>query len=205
MKRDVYNLKNEKVSQLDLNKDIFDQEVRQDILARVIRWQLASRQQGTHKTKGISEISGTTKKPFRQKGTGNARLGSLRAPQCRGGATIFGPTPRSYAHSLPKKVRKLGLKIALSEKQKSGDLILIDSLDMKGAKTKEAKKVLEKLGAGSFLFIDEKTQGHSFGLAISNIIDADLLPQDGANVYDIIRREKLVMTVAAVKALEARL
>lgn len=153
MKCDVITLDNSAVGSIELPEDIFGVEMRADLLQRVVRWQLAKRQAGTHKTKGISEISGTTKKPYKQKGTGRARQGSMRAAQFRGGATIFGPVVRSHAHDLPKKVRKLGLKVALSSKLAEGKLVVVDSLDVSG-KTKELVGKLNGLGWTSALVID---------------------------------------------------
>src|SRR5258706_14356643 len=145
MKLTVRNLDNQEVGDIELAEEVFGLPVRRDILARVVDWQLAKRRAGTHKTKGISEISGTTKKPYRQKGTGRARQGSLRSPQFRGGARIFGPVVRDHAYDLPKKVRKLGLKTALSVKQAEGKLIVVDSLG-ESAKTKELAQAFAKLG-----------------------------------------------------------
>ncbi len=184
--------------------DIFGREVRKDILARVVNWQLAKRRQGTHKTKEIGDVSGTTKKPYKQKGTGNARQGSLRSPQFRGGAIIFGPHPRSHAHDLPKKVRKLGLKNALSAKQKDGKLVIWAGAKSSG-KTKELNAKLQKLGWGSVLVIDGPLVDENFARAARNIPNFDVLPQQGANVYDILRRDTLVLTKGAVEHLVERL
>src|SRR5882672_6623371 len=150
----VKNLKAEDVGTLELADEVFGLEARIDILARVVDWQLAKRRSGNHKTKGISEISGTTKKPYRQKGTGRARQGSTRSPQFRGGARIFGPVVRSHAHDLPKKVRRLGLKTALSAKQSEGKLAVIDEAHFSEAKTKALRARLEVLGWDSVLIID---------------------------------------------------
>jgi large subunit ribosomal protein L4 len=173
-------------------KDIFGRPVRRDILARCVNWQLAKRRSGNHKTKEIGDISGTTKKPYSQKGTGNARQGSLRSPQFRGGATIFGPVVRSHAHDLTKKVRKLALKTALSSKVKDGKLIIWDGTA--GAS-----------GITSLLVIDGPAVDEKFALAARNIPNVDVLPQQGANVYDILRRDTLVLTKAAVEHLVERL
>jgi large subunit ribosomal protein L4 len=190
---------------IDLADEVFGLPVRRDILARAVNWQLAKRRQGTHKTKGISDISGTTKKPYKQKGTGHARQGSLRSPQFRGGAVIFGPVVRSHEHDLPKKVRKLALKTALSSKQAEGKLVVVDSFAAKNAKTKELAGKIGKLGWNSVLLIDGPSLDESFRRAASNIPNLDLLPQQGANVYDILRRDVLVLSKAAVEHLEARL
>ena len=204
MQLKVQSLTAEAKGTIELSDDIFAVHVRPDILARVINWQLSKRRSGNHKTKGISEISGTTKKPFKQKGTGQARQGSLRSPQFRGGARIFGPVVRSHEYDLPKKIRKLGLKIALSEKVKSGQLIIVDALTASG-KTKEMASLFGKNKWDSVLFIDGTEVTENFRRATANIPKIDVLPQQGANVYDIIRHDRLVMTKAAVEQLEARL
>lgn len=205
MKLAVKNLDNQDVGEIELSDDVFGVEIRKDILARVVNWQLAKRRAGTHKTKGISEISGTTKKPYRQKGTGNARQGSLRSPQFRGGATIFGPVVRSHAYDLQKKVRRLGLKTALSAKQNEGKLIILDEAALGEGKTKVLSAHLEKLGLRSALFIGGNEVDVNFARAARNIPLIDVLPQQGANVYDILRRDVLVLTRDAVAQLEARL
>ncbi|CAA7625456.1 50S ribosomal protein L4 [Candidatus Terasakiella magnetica] len=204
MKTNVISLDNQTVGEIELADDVFGLPVRTDILFRAVNWQLAKRQSGNHKTKGISEISGTTKKPFNQKGGGRARQGSLRSAQFRGGATIFGPVVRSHAHDLPKKVRKLALKTALSAKAKDGKLVVLDTAAASSPKTKEMVARLSKLGLNSVLFIDGAVDGN-FALATRNIPYVDVLPQVGANVYDILRRDTLVLTKDAVQALEARL
>jgi large subunit ribosomal protein L4 len=179
--------------------------VRRDILARVVNWQLAKRRAGTHKAKGISEISGTSKKPYKQKGTGRARQGSLRSPQFRGGAVIFGPVVRSHEFDLQKKVRRLGLKTALSAKQAEGKLVVIDNAAVTEAKTKALRDRLAALGWGSVLIIDGAEVNEGFARAARNLPRVDVLPQQGANVYDILRRDTLVLTRAAAEQLEARL
>jgi large subunit ribosomal protein L4 len=200
----VKNLKAEDVGTLELADDVFGLEARTDILARVIDWQLAKRRSGNHKTKGISEISGTTKKPYRQKGTGRARQGSLRSPQFRGGARIFGPVVRDHGYDLNKKIRKLGLKTALSVKQTEGKLIVLDNLGQ-ATKTKELAATFAKLGWTSVLLIDGPAIDDGVRRAAANLKGVDVLPQVGANVYDIMRRDTLVLTKAAVEQLEARL
>jgi large subunit ribosomal protein L4 len=205
MKIAIKNWNNDQVGELDLADEVFGLAVRRDILAQVVNWQLAKRRAGTHKTKGISEISGTTKKPYKQKGTGNARQGSTRSPQFRGGATIFGPQPRSYEYSLNKKVRKLGLKTALSAKAAEGKLIVLDQSDVETHKTKALAAQLTKLGLTSVLFIDGANPNENFVRAARNIPLVDVLPEQGANVYDILRRDTLVLTRNAVEQLEARL
>lgn len=206
MKQEVVNLQNKKVGDIELPASIFQQPVRIDILSRVVEWQLSKRRSGCHKTKEIAEISGTTKKMYRQKGTGGARHGSKRAPQFRGGSVIFGPVVRSHEYSLPKKVRQLGLRTALSSKLQSGDVIVVDSFEINQPKTKDLKAVLSHFGTQNVVLIDvDTTRLTNTFLAASNIIGFDILPQVGANVYDILRKEKVILTVEAVKALEARL
>ncbi|HLI13306.1 MAG TPA: 50S ribosomal protein L4 [Alphaproteobacteria bacterium] len=205
MKTKIINLDNKSVGELDLDETVFGVSPRKDILARVVNWQLAKRRSGNHKTKGISEISGTTKKPYRQKGTGSARQGSLRSPQFRGGAVIFGPVVRSHAFDLQKKVRKLGLKMALSAKQAEGKLTVIEEAKVKEAKTKLLAAKFDKLGWSSVLIIDGAELDEQFARAARNIPGVDVLPQQGANVYDILRRDNLVLTKAAIEKLQERL
>ena len=205
MKIDIIKLDSKKAGSIDLSDDVFGLEPRADILQRVVRWQLAKRQAGTHKVKTRSETSYTTKRIYRQKGTGGARHGSRNAPIFRKGGVYKGPTPRSHAHDLTKKFRALGLKHALSAKQASGDLIIIDVAELKEGKTKALSAVLKNLGWKKALFIDGAEVNENFALAARNIDGIDVLPSMGANVYDILRREKLVLTKAAVEALEARL
>jgi large subunit ribosomal protein L4 len=204
MKLTVKSLDNTEVGDIDLADEVFGLPVRSDILARVVNWQLAKRRAGTHKTKGISDISGTTAKPYKQKGTGRARQGSRRSPQFRGGATIFGPVVRSHEFGLQKKVRKLGLKTALSAKQAEGKLVVIDQASLTEAKTKALRSRFETLGWESVLIIDG-TVDEGFAKAARNLPKVDVLPTQGANVYDILRRDTLVLTRAAVEQLEARL
>ena len=205
MKLTVRNLDNEEIGDIELADEVFRLPIRRDILARVVNWQLAKRRTGTHKTKGISEIRGTTKKPYKQKGTGRARQGSLRSPQFRGGARIFGPVVRSHAFDLQKRVRRLGLKIALSAKQDEGKLAVIDAAHISEAKTKTLRARLATLGWDSVLIIDGSVVEESFARATRNLPRVDVLPQQGANVYDILRCDTLVLTREAVRQLEARL
>jgi large subunit ribosomal protein L4 len=205
MKLAVTSLDNKKAGEIELADAIFGLPVRKDILARMVNWQLAKRRAGTHKAKEIGDIQGTTKKPWRQKGTGRARQGSLRSPQFRGGAVIFGPVVRSHAFDLQKKVRRLALKTALSAKQAEGKLVVIDAAKADGAKTKALAQRFKKLGWESVLIIDGPTLDENFARAARNLPTVDVLPQQGANVYDILRRDKLVLTRAAVEHLEARL
>jgi len=205
MKLKVHSLDNKEIGDIDLADEVFGLPVRGDILARVVNWQLAKRRAGTHKAKGISDISGTTKKPYKQKGTGRARQGSLRSPQFRGGAVIFGPVVRSHEFGLQKKVRKLGLKTALSAKQAEGKLVIIDAASVAEAKTKALRAQFETLGWESVLIIDGAAVDEGFAKAARNLPKVDVLPSQGANVYDILRRDTLVLTRAAVEQLEARL
>ena len=205
MKLPVKNLANESVGEIELDDAIFGVAVREDLIYRAVNWQLAKRRSGNHKTKGISEISGTTKKPYNQKGTGRARQGSLRSPQFRGGARIFGPVVRSHEHDLTKKVRKLALKTALSAKAAAGQLVIIDTVETDTHKTKVLAVSLKAFGFESLLVIDGETVNENFARAARNIPLVDVLPSQGANVYDIIRRNILVLTRSAVSDLEARL
>jgi large subunit ribosomal protein L4 len=201
----VTDLDNKKAGEIELADEIFGLPVRKDILARVVNWQLAKRRAGTHKSKEIGDVHGTTKKPYRQKGTGRARQGSLRSPQFRGGAVIFGPVVRSHAHDLQKKVRRLALKTALSAKQAEGKLIVLDAAKVAEAKTKALATRFKALGWDSVLIIDGPALDPNFARAARNLPRVDLLPQQGANVYDILRRDTLVLTRSAVEHLEARL
>jgi large subunit ribosomal protein L4 len=171
----------------------------------MVNWQLAKRRSGNHKTKGISEISGTTKKPYKQKGTGHARQGSTRSPQFRGGARIFGPVVRSHAHDLPKKVRKLALRHALSSKAADGKLVVVDAVVADSHKTKGLAAKLTALGLDSALILAGEQIDTNFALAARNLPFIDVLPSQGANVYDILRRDTLVLSRQAVEQLEARL
>ena len=204
MKVAVKSLDNKKVGDIDLSDAVFGVKVRADVLHRAVNWQLAKRRSGTHKVKEIGEVNGTSKKPYAQKGTGNARQGSLRSPQFAGGAVIFGPVVRDHSHDLSKTMRKLALKTALSSKQAEGKLIILDATKAKTHKTKDMVKALEGLGITSALIIDE-TPDQNFTRAVGNIPHVDILPQKGINVYDILRRDTLVLTKDAVAQLEARL
>jgi large subunit ribosomal protein L4 len=205
MKIKVLSLDSKAAGDIDLKDEIFGLEVRNDLLHRMVEYQRAKKRAGTHKTKGISDISGTTKKPWKQKGTGNARAGSLRSPQFRGGARIFGPVVRSHALGLNKKERKLAMKHALSAKQKEGMLFVVESFDMKEPKTKKIAATFEKNGWDKPLLIGGKELDVVFAKAARNIKHVDVLPQAGANVYDILRHKQLVLTKDAVKHLEERL
>lgn len=205
MRCDVISLENKTVGKIDLDESVFGVPVRADILARAVNWQLAKRRAGTRKTKTHSEVSGSTRKPFRQKGTGRARQGTARAPQHRGGGVVFGPVVRSHAHGLPKRVRRLALKTALSAKQADGKLVVLDSAKLKKPKTGDLAKRMEKLGWTSVLVIDGAEVDGNFARAAANIIGLDVLPSPGANVYDILRSDTLVLTRDAVGKLVERL
>ena len=187
-----------------LPDEIFGLTPRADILQRMVRWQLSKRQAGTHKTKMRGEIAATTKKMYAQKGTGRARHGAKSAPQFRGGGKAFGPVVRSHAHDLPKKVRALALKHALSDKARGDNLIVIADIKVKAAKTKALAGQFAKLGLTSALIIDGAAVEPNFALAARNIVGVDVLPVQGINVYDILRRDTLVLTKAAVDALTER-
>jgi large subunit ribosomal protein L4 len=204
MKLDITTLGGEAAGSVDLSDEIFGLEPRVDILHRCINWQLAKRRAGTHKVKNRAEIWRTGKKMVRQKGTGGARQGSARAPQFRGGGRSFGPLVRSHAFDLPKKVRALALRHALSSKAKDGGIVVLDTAAVAEGKTKTLKNAFAKLGLANALIIDGTEVDANFFLAARNIPDIDVLPVQGINVYDIMRRHKLVLTRAAVDALEAR-
>ncbi|MCL2384435.1 MAG: 50S ribosomal protein L4 [Alphaproteobacteria bacterium] len=204
MKVEITSLDGEEAGTIDLDDAIFGLEPRADLIARMVRYQLAKRRAGTHKTLGRSEIARTGKKLFKQKGTGSARHGSARVPQFRGGGRAFGPVPRSHAHELPKKVRALALKHALSAKAKDGSLVVWPDAQIPEAKTKTLKASFAKLGLTNALIIDGAEPQINFQLAARNLPRIDVLPAQGINVYDILRREKLVLTRAAIHALEAR-
>ncbi|MFD0980347.1 50S ribosomal protein L4 [Tropicimonas aquimaris] len=205
MKLDVIKLDGGAAGDVDLSEEIFGLEPRADILHRVVRWQRNKAQAGTHKVKTRSETSYSTKKIYRQKGTGGARHGDRNAPIFRKGGIYKGPTPRSHAHDLPKKVRKLGLKLALSSKVASGNLVVLDTAAMDEAKTKILAKQIKELGWKRALIIDGAEVNENFARAAANIEGLDVLPSIGANVMDILKRDTLVITKAGVEALEARL
>ncbi|MBE3636734.1 50S ribosomal protein L4 [Mangrovicoccus algicola] len=205
MKAPVIKLDAGEAGEVDLNDDIFGLEPRADILHRVVRWQRARLQQGTHKVKTRSETSYSTKKIVRQKGSGGARHGDRNAPIFRKGGIYKGPTPRSHEHDLPKKFRKLGLKHALSAKRKAGELIVIEDVNLAEAKTKLLAAAVKNLGWKRALVIDGAAVNENFAKAAANIEGVDVLPSQGANVYDILKRDTLVVTKAGLEALEARL
>ena len=200
----ITTLDGKEAGSVSLNKEIFGLEPRTDLIQRCINWQLAKRQAGTHKAKGRAEINRTGKKMYAQKGTGGARHGSMRVNLFRGGGRSFGPLVRSHATDLPKKVRALALRHALSAKAKDGGILVIDALSVKEAKTKALAAQFEKLELANALLIGGDTIEESFGRAARNIPNIDVLPIQGINVYDILRRHKLVLTKAALEAIEAR-
>jgi large subunit ribosomal protein L4 len=204
MKADVTTLDAKKAGTVELSDDVFGLDPRADILQRMVRYQMAKRRRGTAHVKDRSEVNYSTAKIYRQKGTGRARHGSRRAPIFRGGGKAFGPKPRSHAIELPKKVRALALKHALSSKAKSETLVVLDKCELKDAKTKELKLRFAKLGFGSVLIVDGAQVQDAFARAARNLPDVDVLPVQGINVYDVLRHEKLVLTRAALEALEAR-
>jgi large subunit ribosomal protein L4 len=203
MQVDITTLDQGTAGSTDLPDDIFAATPRADIMARVVHWQLAKRRSGNHKAKGMSEVSGTTKKPYRQKGTGNARQGSLRSPQFRTGGVVHGPVVRSHEYSLNKKVRRLGLISALSQKLAEGKLVVLDAA-AGSVKTGELAKKLKALGWRSALIVDGVVD-EGFLRASRNIPHVDVLPTIGANVYDILRHDVLAITTAGVEGLKLRL
>lgn len=205
MKVAVKTIENKEAGQIELDDAVFNVDVKATLLHRMVNYQLAKRRAGTHDTKEIGEVSGTGKKPFGQKGGGRGRQGSLRSPQMRGGAVIFGPTPRSYAHDLPKKVRALALRMALSDKVKNNKLVILDAAVAKDHKTKPMAAAFAALGWKSALVLCGKEVDANFARATNNLPRIDVLPSQGANVYDIIRRDTLVLTKEAVEDLTARL
>ena len=206
MKLDVVTLDAGKAGSIELSDEIFGiAEIRGDILQRVVTWQLAKRRSGNHKIQVRNEVSRTGKKMYKQKGTGGARHGSRRAAQFVGGAKAHGPVVRSHAFDLPKKVRALGLKHALSSKAKDGALMVLDAATVDAPKTAALRARFDKLGLTNALIITGAAVDKSFGLAARNIPNVDVLPTVGLNVYDVLRREKLVLTREAVEAIQARL
>ena len=205
MKYDIVNLEKKAVGTMELSDTVFGAAIRSDILARVIQWQLDKRRAGTHKAKDVGEVSGRGAKPHKQKGSGRARLGQVRAPHTRHGGVVFGPVVRSHGYNLNKKIRALGLRIALSEKAKEGKLFILDSMVMETPKTKEMQKVLTNNGWNSVLFIGGATVDNNFATSARNVVNVDVLPTQGANVYDIVRKDILVLSKEAVEALEGRL
>jgi large subunit ribosomal protein L4 len=204
MKLDVKTLDAKKAGSVELDDGIFGLEPRADILHRMVRYQLLKRQAGTHKAKGRSEVSGTGAKMYRQKGTGRARHGDKKAPQFRGGGKAFGPQPRSHAIDLPKKIRALAMRHALSSKARAQTLMVLESAEVDAPKTRDLNAKLEKLGLANALIVSGQDVQESFAKAARNIPNIDVLPVQGLNVYDILRRDNLVLTKDAIAALEAR-
>jgi large subunit ribosomal protein L4 len=202
MQVEIKTLANATAGTIELPEAIFGAVPRPDIMARVVHWQQAKRRAGTHKTKGMGEVQGTTKKPYKQKGTGSARQGSLRAPQFRTGGRVHGPVVRDHGYDLPKKVRRLGLISALSQKAAEGKLVVLDGVA--GTKTKDLAKLLAAMGLGSALFVD-RTVDATFLRASRNLRGVDVLPTVGANVYDILAHDVLAVTTAGIEGLKERL
>ncbi|MDA1132239.1 MAG: 50S ribosomal protein L4 [Proteobacteria bacterium] len=205
MKVQILTLDAKSAGEIELRDSVFGMPSRPDILQQVVCWQLARKQQGTHKTKGVSEVSGTGAKPFRQKGTGRARQGSRYATQMRGGGIVFGPQVRGHGFDLNKKVRALGLRTAMSDKQREGKLVILDTTSLKEGKTAVLAKAAAKNGWTSALFIDGAAVDSNLARAARNLPGFNVLPQQGANVVDILKCDVLVLTTAAVEQLEARL
>jgi large subunit ribosomal protein L4 len=204
MKLEILDVKYKSDGSLELSDSVFGVVPRSDILSRVVRWQLAKRRAGTHSAKTISDVSGSGKKIVRQKGSGGARHGSKRGTQFRGGGIVFGPVPRSYEFPLQKKVRKLGLRMAISDKIKSKEVVVLQSFDFGIDKTKDFVKLCKNSGIDSALFVDSEIK-NDFSKVIGNSEKYDAIPQVGLNVYDILKKNKLVLTVSAVKMLQERL
>ncbi len=205
MKCEVVDLNAKTKGSMDLDEGVFGVEVRRDLLARAVKWQLSRRQAGTHKTKTRSEVNATRSKPFRQKGTGRARQGFSRSAQMRGGGVVFGPEVRSHAGKLPKKVRRQALRVALSAKHADGKLVVLETGVISSPKTKDLIKKIDKYGWGEALIIDGLTVNPNLTKATANIAGLSVLPSIGANVYDILRRDTLVLTKEAVMQLTERL
>ena len=204
MKADVTTLDASSAGSIELRDDVFALEPRADLLQRMVRYQLSKRQAGTHKAKQRSEVNGPNRKIYKQKGTGQARHGNDKPPQFRGGGRAFGPVPRSHAQDLPKKVRALALKHALSAKAKSNAIVVLDKAELSEPKTAQLRGKFDGLGLVNALIIDGASLQDNFELAARNIPNVDVLPVQGINVYDILRRDKLVLTRAALEALEER-
>lgn len=205
MKLAVKTIENKAAGDIELDDAVFGVEVKQDILHKMVNYQLAKRRQGSAKVKQRHEVSGTGKKPWSQKGTGRARAGDLKRNIDRGGATVFGPIPRSFAKSMPKKMRQLALKTALSSKAQDGKLIILDDAKAKDHKTKPMAAALAKFDLTSALIVTGEEIDVNFGRATANLPRIDVVPTQGANVYDILRRDTLVLTKDAVKNLTEKL
>ena len=199
----LYNLKNEKIGQVELPDEVFNVEVRSDLLHSVVRWQLASRRQGTHMTKTKGLVSGGGKKPFKQKGTGSARQGSTRSPLMPGGGTMFGPEPRDYSYQLPKKMRKLALQMALSHLAKNGKLTVVDALTSTAGKTTDLNKSLKKFGFAKSVLMDA-TADVKFQRAAKNLPNFKYYSVAGLNVFDLLKYDQLIVTKDCIKAIASR-
>ena len=204
MKLDITTLDGAGAGSIELNEAIFGLEPRADLLQRMVRYQLAKRRAGTHAVQNRSDVNRTRKKAYKQKGTGNARHGAASAPQFRGGGRAFGPVVRDHAHDLPKKVRALALRHALSSKAKAATLVIVDDIKIDDHKTQGLIERFDKLGLANALIIGGSEVDVNFGRAARAIAKIDVLPVQGINVYDILRRDTLVLTKAAVDALEER-
>ena len=204
MKLSINSLDNKLLKEVTLNKSIFNVKFKNEIVYRMINYQLAKKQSGNHKTKTISEVSGTTKKPFKQKGTGSARQGSKRSPHMRGGSVSFGPRVRSHAHKLPKKIRALALKMVLSQKYSEGKLKILGDLNLKECKTAILKTKIKKMKIDSALFVGGSKIQDNFLYASKNIPNIDILPYQGMNVYNIMKRDYLVISEEALNSINTR-
>ncbi len=205
MQTKLYDINKKELGELDLDPEIFGLEVRPDIIKLVIDWQLAKRRAGTQHTKTISEVSGTTKKPHSQKGTGRARQGSLRQVHMRGGAVSHGPRPRSYEYALPKKIRRLGMMHALSTKFEENSLFVVKDIKLKTPKTSDLSEKMLQFGFVSYFLIDDEQVDKNFALACQNLHKVNAVPQIGANVYDIIKHDCVIITESALASLVTRL
>jgi large subunit ribosomal protein L4 len=201
---DVYNAKGDKVSEMELADDVFAVPVKSPVLHQVVRMQQARRRAGTASVKRRSDVRGSTKKLFRQKGTGRARRGDIKSPLLRGGGSVFGPSPRSYAFKLPKKVRRLALRMALSSKLESGEMLVLDRLELERIKTRDVVDVLSALKRKSVLLVTAETD-ERLELSARNIPDMKVLRCEGLNVYDLLRYRDVILMEPAVKAIEGRL
>ena len=201
---DVLNSTGEKVSEANLHEDIFNVPVKKCILHDVVRMQLAGKRQGTAKTKNRAEVTGSTSKLFRQKGTGNARAGDVKSPLRRGGGVIFGPVPKSYSIKIPKKVRSKAMKMALSSKLEDGELFVIDSFDLDQIKTKQFISILENLNLRNILIVTEDDDTNLF-LSSRNVPDVKVIKTAGLNVYDILKYDNLLLIQPAIQGIERRL
>lgn len=197
----VFNMNAEQVGEIELDERLFGAPLRSDLMHDVVLMYLAGQRQGTHKVKGRSEVRGGGRKPWRQKGTGRARQGSIRAPQWKGGGTVFGPTPRSYGYKLPKKVRRLALYSALSSKVDAGSIVVLDNLEVSEIKTKNMVALLNKFNLNKALIVDAESQENA-ALSLRNIPNVKYTDANGVNVYDVLRHDHLVLTKAAIQKVQ---